>query len=90
MKKLEPKEDVKLADSEVTGNDHMLQVVPGVHVWNDEQADKFLVKTDVDTKIYCKIADRHTDLQLFKGKTYEIGKAQEWDHLSRERRNVRD
>lgn len=90
MKKLNPTQDVKLADSEVTGNDHMLQFNPGVHVWSDETADKFLVKTEVDTKIYCKISDRHTDLKLKGGYCYEIGKAQEWDYIKQERRNVRD
>lgn len=90
MTRVVAKGDVKLADSEVTGNDHMLQMNPGVHVWSDEAADKFLVRADEPTKIYCKINDRHTDLQLLKGKSYIITPAKEWDHLEREKRNVRD
>lgn len=90
LKRVETTSDIKLADSEVTGNDHMLKHVPGLEVWSDEAADKFFVSTKEDTKIYCKIADRHSDLVLKGGHCYEIGKAQEWDHISRERRNVLD
>lgn len=83
-------QDIKLADSEVTGNDHMLRKIEGLAVFRDEDADKFFVKVDKEpTKIYCKLPDRHTDLMLLKG-TYEIGKAQEWDYANQVRRNVLD
>ena len=89
-KKFETKEDIILADSETTGNHHMLQVIPGVHVYRNDKLDKFFVKTEVDTKVYCKLENRHTPMSLKTGYTYEITKAKEWDHLSRERRNVKD
>lgn len=88
--KIKTKEDIKLADSEVTGNDHMLEYVDGLTVWRDEDADKFFVKSEKPTKIYCKIKDRHDDLFLKEGVDYEIFPAQEYDHLSRAVRNVRD
>jgi hypothetical protein len=88
-KQLVSSEDVKLADSEVTGNDHMLEMVKGVTVFSDADADRFFVKSEVPATIYCKIRDRHTDLVLPAG-TYEIGKAQEWDHIEQSRRNVLD
>jgi hypothetical protein len=88
--KIETKEDIILADSESTGNHHMLQVVPGVHVWKDSDADKFFVKPEVETKIYCKLDNRHTDYQLKEGYTYEIYKAREYDHINKIQRKIAD
>lgn len=88
--KVDTKGDFKLADSEVTGNDHMLKVVPGVHVYSNDLVYKFLVETEIDTEIYCKIKNRHTDVTLIGGHSYEIGRANEFNHISRERRGVRD
>lgn len=88
--KLSSNDDVKLADSETTGNDHMLQIVPGVHAWSDESAEKFLVRCEESTKIYCKLNNRHTDLELLKGFDYEISHAVEYDHLERIYRKVVD
>lgn len=83
-------QDVKLADSEVSGNDHMLKVIPGIVTFRDEDLDKFFVKAEVDTKIYCKIKDRHDDLVLKGGVNYEIFPAREYDHIRDAIRNVRD
>lgn len=90
LKQIKPKEDVRLAASEVTGNDHMLQIVPGVHVFADNNMERFFVSAKKETKVYCKLKDRHDDLQLDAGCDYEIFPAKEWDHLTRERRNVAD
>lgn len=89
---VEAKGDIKLADSETTGNDHMLRVVPGVHVFVDssDEMEQHFVKVEQPTKIYCKLDNRHTALELPAGTTWKITPAQEWDHLSRERRNVLD
>ena len=89
-KEIKGNRDLILADSETTGNHHMLQVIEGVHTYRDEDLDKFFVRPEVETKIYCKLDNRHTDLILKKGYTYEIEKAKEWDHLEQEIRNVRD
>lgn len=84
-------EDFRLAESEVTGNDHMLKAMQGLEIFNDKKADRFFVKVPRESKaeIFCKIADRHTTLELPSG-TYKIGKAQEFDHISRAKRNVLD
>lgn len=84
--------DFKLADSETTGNDHMLRVVPGVHVFVDDtdEIEKHFIQADEATQVYCKLKGRHTALELPAGTTWKITPAQEWDHLARERRNVLD
>ena len=83
-------EDIILADSETTGNHHMLKMIPGVHVFRDDKLDKYFVKADVDTKVYCKLDNRHTDYKLKGGNTYSIYKAREYDHIEKVRRSVRD
>lgn len=88
--KIEAKEDIILADSESTGNHHMLQVIDGVHVWKDELADKFFVQPEKPTKIYCKLDNRHTDYELKEGYTYEIYKAREYDHITKIQRKIID
>ena len=89
---VKPEGDFKLADSETTGNDHMLRVVPGVHVFIDssDELEKHFVQAEQTTQIYCKLDNRHTALELPAGTTWKITPAQEWDHLARERRNVLD
>lgn len=79
--------DLKLADSEVTGNDHMLEINPGVSVfqWNED----FYVKSREETKVYCLLKDRHHDLKLPSG-NYKITPAKEFDHLKQEKRRVLD
>jgi hypothetical protein len=90
-KKMSTAEDIKLAASEVTGNDHMLKAMKGLTVFDDQKADRFFVTVPREAKaeVFCKIADRHTTLELPAG-TYKIGKAQEFDHISRAKRNVLD
>jgi hypothetical protein len=82
------KGDFKLADSENTGNHHMLEVVPGVDIfqWDEE----VYVKNQVDARVYCVLQERHDDLVLPGGKTWKITPAKEWDHIREERRNVLD
>ena len=85
-----PQGDFKLADSEVTGNDHMLQVVPGVHIFNGGDPEEYFIKAEVDTTIYCKLKDRHDDLKLPGGTSWKITPAKEWDHINEESRAVAD
>lgn len=89
-KKIKGKADIKLADSEVTGNDHMLKFVDGLTVYRDEDADKFFVRSEQPTKIYCKVRDRHDDLILKENVDYIIFPAKEYDHMSQAIRQVRD
>ena len=91
VRKLEVSEDLKLADSETTGNHHMLKIVPGVHVFQDlDDMDRFFVRPKIETKIYCALESRHTDLALKPGCEYEIFPAQEQDHITRSARKVLD
>lgn len=83
-------EDIILADSETTGNHHMLEMKPGVQVWNDKQSDKFLIKVDNSTKIYCVHENRHDDYTLDEGYFYEIYRAREYDHFLQRKREVVD
>lgn len=87
-KKIELKEDYVLAPSETTGNDHMLSAAGGVELFSFNE--DFYVKTLEPTKIYCKLPNRHTDLNL-RGKTvYKINKQKEYDHFRQEVRNIAD
>ncbi len=88
--KLELGEDLILADSETTGNHHMLKVIPGVHVWDDKVAEKFFIRPEVDTKVYCKLENRHTDISLPARNTYLVYKAREVDPFSGILRKLRD
>lgn len=91
-KKIDGDKDVRLADSETTGNHHMLKHVPGVTVFADvDDMGKFFVSSqDVEPKIFCLHEDRHDDLVLPAGKTWEITPAKEWDHVSQIKRTVLD
>lgn len=85
--KLHTKEDIKIADSEVSGNDHMLQVKEGVEIY--EQNGVFYLKNEVPVDVYCKIEARHDTITL-EPSIWEIDKAQEYDYITMEKRNVAD
>ena len=81
--------DYKLADSEATGNHHMLSVHPGVALAGFD-GDVYAKVTEKSSKIYCMLENRHTDHSLDSGKTYKIVPSQEWDYIEQQRRAVRD
>lgn len=80
--------EYKLADSENTGNHHMLQVHDGVKLM--EFDDKLYAQLTKDTTVFCRDRARHDDMELKGGHTYEIGIAQEYDHIEQHKRNVLD
>ena len=86
-KKLDCKGDYKLADSETSGNHHMLEVKEGVEIYEHEGT--LFVKTSVPTDVYCVVKERHDNQTLEPG-VYEISPAQEYDHLTQEKRRVAD
>lgn len=91
FKEIEAVEDFKLADSETTGNHHLLKVVPGVHIFQDlADAERYFVRANAETQIYCKIEARHSAFTLKPGCEYEIFPAQEEDHITRSARRVLD
>ena len=85
--KLDTQKDYKLADSENTGNDHMLATHNAMAMYGFDE-DVYL-ETREEAKVYCLLKDRHDDLILPPG-NYKITPAKEYDHLKQEKRNVVD
>ena len=77
----------KLADSETTGNHHMLQAKDGVELY--EKDGVLYLKNDVPTDVFCVVKDRHDTETLAPG-VYEIDRAKEHDYLTGMKRNVSD
>jgi len=75
-KKLKVGPYVIVADSETTGNHHVVDVVDGVDFYEDGDT-KYMVSS-VETQIRCVVADRHDAITLPAG-TYEFGFQMEYD-----------
>lgn len=86
--KLFSKKAYKLADSETTGNHHLLEAKEGVELFEDANGVLWL-KNDVPCDVFCAIKERHDNVTLEPG-IWEIDKAQEYDHLSDMTRKVAD
>lgn len=78
--KLFDKESYKLADSEITGNHHLLEAKEGVELYEDDKGVLWL-KNDVPCDIFCAIKERHDNITLEPG-IWEIDRAQEHDYLT--------
>lgn len=78
---------VIVADSETTGNHHVVDVVPGCTFF--EEGETKWLSTTVDTQIRCVMADRHDTIVLPAG-TYEFGFQQEYDPFTARMNKVRD
>lgn len=87
-KEIKTKGDFKLADSENTGNHHMLQIHDGVKLFGFN--DEFYTKVEEETKAYCVLESRHTDLVLGSKTTWGIVPAQELDHITGIVRKIQD
>jgi hypothetical protein len=79
---------VIIADSETTGNHHVIDMKPGVEFFDTEDGRSFM-QNSVPTDVRCVVADRHDSITLEPG-TYEIGMQQEYDYFEQALRNVRD
>lgn len=79
---------VIVADSETTGNHHVVDVMDGVDFYEDDKGTLFM-QSSVDTKIRCVHADRHDAITLPAG-TYEFGSQQEYDPFTARMNKVRD
>ncbi len=86
--KLFNKKSYKLADSETTGNHHLLEAKEGVELFEDKNGVLWL-KNDVPCDVFCAIKERHDNITLEPG-IWEIDKAQEYDHLQDLTRQVAD
>ena len=79
---------VIVADSEITGNHHVVDVRPGVEFFKNSKGVRF-VKNQVPTSIRCLIGSRHNTVDLPPG-TWQIGIQKEFDYFKMAKQNVRD
>lgn len=81
----------KIADSETTGNHHLLEANPNLEMY--EKDGVFYVKSSNDIVVSCVDKSRHDTQTLEPTKEDEIlviHPAQEYDYLAQEKRNVAD
>lgn len=78
----------RLADSEASGNFHLLEAKKGVELFEDKNGVLWL-KNDIPVDVYCAIKERHDNITLEPG-VWEIDRAQEFDYLSGMSRKVSD
>jgi len=78
----------RLADSETSGNFHLLEAKEGVELFEDSNGVLWL-KNDVPTEVYCAIKERHDNITLEPG-IWEIDKAREYDYMTDLTRKVAD
>jgi hypothetical protein len=76
-----------LADSETTGNHHVLDIAPGISVL--EKDKKRFVRNTVPANVRCVHESRHDTLTVPPGE-WELIIAQEFDYFEMSKRNVRD
>ena len=76
-----------IADSETTGNHHVIDTVPGTKFF--QHGDTMYMENTQETRVRCVLADRHDAIPLDPG-TWEFGIQQEFDHLSQQLHNVAD
>jgi hypothetical protein len=78
---------VIIADSETTGNHHVIDRKPKVNFY--KLGNRRFIDCGEETVVRCLVKDRHDTIPLKKG-TYEIGIQQEYDYFEQALRNVRD
>lgn len=76
----------KLADSETTGNHHLLVAEPGMEVY--EKEGMFYISFDKEGTVKCVDSKRHDTIKIPGRST--SGFQKEYDYISEEVRNVRD
>ena len=77
----------KIADSETTGNHHMVKAQDGVEMY--EKNGVMYLKNSVPVDVYCVLQERHDTITL-EPSIWELEPAQEYDYLTQEKRNVVD
>jgi hypothetical protein len=76
-----------IADSETTGNHHVVDCPVGVSFYEDNE--NLFMTNEVETNLRCVMEDRHDSVVLEPG-TYQFGIQKEYDHINEELTNVRD
>lgn len=77
-----------VADSETTGNHHVVDSFKGVNFFEDSGGTIFM-QNEKPTKIRCVHTDRHDAIELPAG-TWEFGVQQEYDYFTESLQAVRD
>jgi len=77
--KLFKKGSYRLADSENSGNYHLLEAKEGVELFEDPNGVLWL-QNSVPTDVFCAVKERHDNITLEPG-IWEIDKAVEYDYL---------
>lgn len=77
----------KIADSETTGNHHVVDVMPDTEIF--EHDGKTFMNAKSDTQVRCVIEGRHDNVTIPAG-TYEFGTQQEYDPYTQNVRPVQD
>ena len=90
VKKIEVKDNFYIVgESEIHGNDHRVAVLDKNKVMFYEKDGTLFMRNIVEAEIYCPNADRH-DTQIIPPSVWEIRKAQEWDYVEQQARQVAD
>lgn len=76
-----------IADSETTGNHHVIDNIPGTTFYR--AGDTMYMENTAKTNVRCVLADRHDTIAIEPG-TWEFGIQKEYCHLTQQLTNVRD
>jgi hypothetical protein len=76
-----------IADSETTGNHHVVDAEEGVFFF--KKGDVTYMQNTTPTRVRCLHENRNSTIDLPPG-TWEFGTQQEFDHISQELHKVRD
>jgi hypothetical protein len=77
-----------IADSETTGNHHVIDCHEKTEFYMDSDGNMFM-ETETPTQVRCLHANRHDAIAIEPG-CYQFGIQQEYDHFAAAVRNVRD
>jgi hypothetical protein len=77
-----------VADSETTGNHHVVDMFKGVSFFEDSDGGLFM-KNEVPTNIRCVHENRHDSIEIPVGE-YVFSSQLEYDYFTESLRNVRD
>ena len=76
-----------IADSETTGNHHVVDMVCGTKVY--KASNRIFIKNNKKTNVRCVHPNRH-DAIVLEPSVYEVGVQKEYDHFAQNLRAVRD
>jgi hypothetical protein len=77
-----------IANSETTGNHHVVDAFEGVDFYQDTDGRVFM-KNEKTTSVRCVMTERHSPIEL-EPSNWEFGIQKEYDHFAQNLVNVRD